>query len=199
MKIIYIDSCILNHSSINDILSDHEVTCYSQISVFLDGLPTFLIREKILVIVDCSIEFDMQMINLKRLNYLRSISKGVVQTILFSDFSTVRAGFLEILLSPNYSIDMSIPIEKLNDVISEIANLEIEGFNDSPNSYKNKLTKLKQSEFNYIVYLLRGMSTSEISQELSLGVKVTYTNRRNIMKKYNLKNLTGLFSSLIYE
>jgi len=199
MKIIYIDSCILNHSSINDILSEYEVTCYSHISLFLDALPTFLVREKMLIIVDCSIEFDMKMIKLKKLNYLRSVSNGFVQLILFSDFSKVRVGFIEMLLSPNYSLDKSLSIEKLKNVIRKISNLDQKSSNDVLANHQNEQKKLTQSEFNYIFYLLHGMSTIEISHELKIGIKATYILRRNIKAKYKLKSLTKLFSSLVYE
>lgn len=198
MEIVYIDPLELTHPIIKETFKKNTVSLFKGVGGFLNTFDVRTVTERRVIIIDIPIYIDGNIENVKRLIFLRALSEGNLKIVLFSDYTKIRYGFNRILLSPDLTIDKRTNLDRLHSEIkfifkNESRKPEIE----EPNSQKTPL--LTFSEYLYVIDLMRGKTIKEISKASQKGIKGLYSHRRNILIKYNLKNITELHSALTYE
>lgn len=198
MEIIYIDPLELTHPIIKETFKKNTVSLFKGLRGFLKTFDVRTVTERRVVIIDIPVDIDENNENVKELIFIRTQSEGNLKIVLFSDYGKIRYGFNKIRLSPDLTIDKRTNLDRLYSEIKWIFKNE----GDQPEIEEQdskKKTLLTFSEYLYVMDLMRGKTIKEISKTSQKGIKVLYSQRRNILVKYNLKNMTELHSALTYE
>lgn len=198
MEVVYIDPLELTHPIIKETFKTDTVSLFKGLGGFLKIFDVRTVTERRVIILDIPVDIDDHIENVKELIFIRTLSEGNLKIVLFSDYTKIRYGFNRILLSPDLTIDKRTNLDRLHTEIKCI--FENEGSQpeiEEPDPPETPL--LTFSEYLYVMDLMRGKTIKEMSKTSQKGIKVLYSHRRNILVKYNLKNITELHSALTYE
>lgn len=198
MNVVYIDPLELTHVPIKEIFYENKVSVFEKLGGFVKSFDLDTVQERRVIIIDIPVNIEENVEHVKTLIFLRALSEGNLKIVLFSDFRWIRFGFNKLLLSPDLMIDKRTKLDELHSQIKKSFKAE-SGQSCVEQQELQSSPSLTYSEYLYVMDLMRGKTIKEISKTSKKGIKVLYSHRRNILVKYNLKNMTALHSALTYE